>query len=228
MTGENSKFRDLPTIVEGIEDETNDGSSPREERVQTSPQTDEPKRSLSRTHQEHLSWANLIHPERTTLPVLPYKHFKMEDSDPLVIPSLSLDVEHVIAPQQSKPIDVNNTILKTLILPLRFASIPASPAASPFDTLSTVDVDMEKTTDLNHHHFTTSITAGQNDQLQTNIIDRLLKILGSPPRREEGQYPNDDDDDQCWLSHHAKSLGFRKQARCDIFTPESGAIFRAK
>jgi len=117
VTSENSKLHGLSTTIESIEDETNDRSSLREERVQresfqhdkiqSSPQADELEKSLNRIHQERLSKTNLVHSERTTLPVLSYKHYKMEDSDPLVIPSLSFEVEHVIAPQQSKPIDVD-------------------------------------------------------------------------------------------------------------------------
>jgi hypothetical protein len=72
VAGENSKLRGLPTTFEGIEDETNNRSSLREERVQTFPKTDELERSLNRTRQERLTRVNLVHPERTALPVLPY------------------------------------------------------------------------------------------------------------------------------------------------------------
>ena len=117
MTNKNSKLRDLPITIEDIEDETNDHSSLREERIQREPlqhdkiqyfsQTNELEKSLNRTGQERLSKSNLIHSERTRFLILSYKYFKMKDSDPLVIPSLSFDVERVIAPQQSKPIDVD-------------------------------------------------------------------------------------------------------------------------
>ena len=61
---------------------------------------DELEKSLDRTHHERLSRANLA--ETAPLPVLPYRHLKLESSEPFTVPSLSFDGGCTIVPQQQK------------------------------------------------------------------------------------------------------------------------------
>jgi hypothetical protein len=187
VAGEILKLRDLPTTVEGIEDERNDRLSLREERVQTSPQTDELERSLGRTRQELLTRANLVHSE-TTLPVLPYTHFKMEDPDPLVI-----------APQQSKQIDIDieNTYAGTPIYEhtRKSSSVPIQHVIHD-DRQYVRDGRSVKPPQLYDQRNGTTERSASNGQRRPVTNERRRPPSKDPrksPRRAEGQYPNDDE-----------------------------------
>lgn len=65
-------------------------------------QADELEKSLNRTRQEHLSRPNLAQSEETPIPVSSYRHSRLEDFDPFIIPSLSFGSGGTIVPQRSQ------------------------------------------------------------------------------------------------------------------------------
>src|SRR5204863_1117583 len=113
VASENSKFRGLPTTVEDTEDEADVHREPiqygesnqhresvrQNEKIQHMTQVDDLEKSLSRTRNERLLKANLIHHRETSLPVLPYRRSKIEDAAPITVSSVPFETSHTVAPR---------------------------------------------------------------------------------------------------------------------------------
>src|SRR5436189_1466958 len=116
VASENSKFRGLPTTVEDTEDEADVHREPiqygesnqhresvrQNEKIQHTTQADDLEKSLSRTRNERLLKANLIHHRETSLPVLPYRRSKIEDAVPITVSSVPFETRHTVVPRQSR------------------------------------------------------------------------------------------------------------------------------